>query len=222
MKRTGVTLALAACSLALFAGRADADEPPLNAHVLRQIAAYPTDGTHDYWWPRDGTYDGTTCDLEYAGAVVARGEAKKRTYCCGLTFEVWLRACEAAAKKAGKEDLRIGDLDPAGLRKLKADWYVATDLRKGPVDALVPRGLGRAIERPADARPGDFVQLWRKNGSGHSVIFIAWERENGKIVGIRYWSTQPATNGIGVRIERFEGERGVKPEEIYVVRAFAP
>lgn len=214
--------AAAILSLALFASSAIADEAPLNAHVLRTIGAYPTDGTHDYWWPKDGTYDGTTCDLEYAGAVVARGEAKKRTYCCGLTFEVWLRACEAAAKKAGKKELKIGELDAAALRKLKSDWYVATGKREGPVDALVPRGLGRRIERPADARPGDFVQLWRKNGSGHSVIFIAWEREAGKIVGIRYWSTQPATKGIGVRIERFDGEKGVKPEEIYIVRAFTP
>jgi hypothetical protein len=197
----------------------------LNATVLKVLATYPTDGTHDYWWPKDSSYDGVTADVRYRGEVVARGEAKKRTFCCGLTFEVYVRACEAWAKKkrpGAEPGYTIGGLDPAGLRSLKSDWFVATDGRKGPVDALVPRALGLAVPRLEDARPGDFVQLWRESGSGHSVIFLGWERQAGEIAAIRYWSTQTATKGIGERTERFHGKNAVKRDEVYIVRAFVP
>ena len=77
--------------------------------------------------------------------------------------------------------------------------------------------LGRAIAC-GDARRGDFAQIWRNNGSGHSVVFLDWVREDGAIVGLRYWSTQPATDGIGERVERFDGERGVDREQIWLAR----
>ena len=54
--------------------------------------------------------------------------------------------------------------------------------------------------------PGDFVQLWRHDGSGHSVIFLDWVRDGEALVGLRYWSTQTTTNGIGEAVERFGTE----------------
>ncbi|GIW72717.1 MAG: hypothetical protein KatS3mg102_2259 [Planctomycetota bacterium] len=221
-------LLLALAVSASAGGRAEQPPPPperaLNPYVLALLQSYPADGTHGYWWPKDGSYDGTTCDLVYQGEVVARGEPGRRTYCCGLTFEVWLRACEAwwRRHRPSAGHLRVGDLDAAGLRKLRAEWFCARGGRGGPVDALVPRGLGVRIERLQDARPGDFVQLWRADRSGHSVIFLGWERQGGEIAGIRYWSTQRATRGIGIHREYFAGPRAVRRDELYIARALLP
>ncbi|RME71648.1 MAG: hypothetical protein D6776_09925 [Planctomycetota bacterium] len=208
-------------------GMAKTAPPParkaLNPHVLAILRSYPTDGTHRYWWPKDGRYDGVSRTLRYDGEVVARGEPGGRTFCCGLTFEVWLRACERAHRHRGKAGpLRLAGIDAAGMRRLRSAWYCAAGGLAGPEDALVPRGLGYRIRRLEDARPGDFVQLWRHSGSGHSVIFLAWVREGGRIVGMRYWSTQSSTRGIGVRVERFGPPRGIDPQRLHIVRAALP
>jgi len=164
--------------------------------VLDIVKTYPTDGTHKYHWVSG--FDGVTEDLYYNNVLIAKSEEQKRTYCCGLTFEVWF--------KLGSYKGTVQD-----LKKLKRDWYVASGKRKGPVDALVPRGLATEIEDIEDAMPGDFVQLWRKSGSGHSVIFIR-HVEN----GFEYFSTQPSTDGIGYRTEYFTGKNPVT--ETYIAR----
>ena len=82
-------------------------------------------------------------------------------------------------------------------------------------------GLGQSITDLEDARAGDFVQLWRHDGGGHSAVFINWVRRKGEIVGLTYWSPQSATRGIGYHTE-WIGPEGVKREEIYVGRARWP
>jgi len=196
----------------------------LNPFVLETLRAIPADGTHDYWWPKDhegGGYGGVTKDLVYLGKTILTGEPQKRTYCCGLTFEVLVRAWEAFAAKK-KAAFSIGGLEAAALGKVKNDWFCMGAVRDGPVSALVPRGLGAHISKLEDARPGDFVQLWRKKGSGHSVVFLAWERKGGaqgEIAGLRYWSTQTSTKGVGERTERMDGENGLDREKLYIARA---
>lgn len=179
----------------------------LNSTIIEIYKTYPTDGTHTYWW-KNG-FDGVTYDILYQGEVVAKSEEKKRTYCCGITLEVYLTACERWAKLNGKDKYSLGNLKAWGVRKLKSDWFVATGKRGGSQDALVTRGLGIKVETK-DAQPGDFLQLWRPNGSGHSTIFLGFE--NGKI---KYWSTQNSTNGIGINTER-------QYDELYFARAFVP
>jgi hypothetical protein len=177
----------------------------LNPFVLAVVKSYPADGTHTYYWPKgeaDKGWKGCTKDLRYRGRLLARGDAKQRAYCCGLTFEVfleaWMRWCKATKRKAV-----IKDFDLAAVRKLQAQWFGSAADKTCLRTALCDNGLGeRIVEREA-AQPGDFVQLWRSNGSGHSVVFLGWQRESGQIVGIRYWSTQKRTNGIGTVVERF-------------------
>ncbi len=196
----------------------------LNPFVLEVLRSIPADGTHTYWWPKNGEggdFGGVTRDVVYAGTTVLRGEPERRTYCCGLTFEVLVRAWEAFAAKK-KTPFAIGDLEGPALVKVKSDWFCCGDVRDGPVSALVPRRLGVRIERLEDARPGDFIQLWRKKGSGHSVIFLGWERKGGpegEIAALRYWSTQTATRGVGERVERFDGDNGLEREKLYIARA---
>jgi hypothetical protein len=73
-----------------------------------------------------------------------------------------------------------------------------------------------------DARPGDFLILWRANGSGHSVVFLGWAWKDKRRVGIRYRSSQPGTNGIGDLTEYFAGhegrKHGIDPKRTYVAR----
>lgn len=54
-----------------------------------------------------------------------------------------------------------------------------------------------------EARPGDFIDFSRENQTGHTVVLIDWVRDNGKIVGLRYWSSQESTNGIDYKTEYF-------------------
>ncbi len=171
-----------------------------NQEVLNQIAKYPMDGTNKYHWVPG--FDGVTQPLVYKGITIASPNEAKETYCCGLTFEVYFKVAE-----------KLGSVlaDP---KKMKADWFVATGKRKGPVDALVTRGLGTEVKL-LDAQPGDFCQIWRQSGSGHSVIFMA--HDQGKLT---YWSTQPATNGIGKRTEQFGGVPN-PITEIYIARGHA-
>ena len=196
----------------------------LNPIVMEVIARYPTDGTHRYHWPKQGGWKGNTKDLEYGGQVFAAGDPDGRCYCCGLTFEVLLDAWRVWCARNGRP-WRIGDLDVAGVKKLQGQWFGSAADRSCLHTALVENDLGFRIDDWKDAQPGDFVQLWRANGSGHSVVFLGWERdadrEDAPITGIRYWSTQGATDGIGARSESFEasaGRRRVLRDELWLCR----
>jgi len=233
--RERLGLAAIALALSLAAARAVADDgaggPPtvpkagaLNEIVLRLADGYPADGTHRYYWPKGGDWAGTTRDLVYGGRKVCEGDPKGRAYCCGLTFEVFFRAWEAWCAERG-EPFRIGDLDADGVVRLRKLWYGSDrsvgekNVRRTLQHALESTGLGRAVP-PEKARPGDFVQLWRESGSGHSVIFLGWKKDaKGRITAIRYWSTQTATDGIGINEEKtVAGGGAVLIEETFIAR----
>lgn len=246
------------CSLALFVAttlpqdqRRILPAAELREYVLAVLDSYPRDGSHAYWWPRGSEapkgWIGNSKDLHYGGALLYPGDARKRGYCCGLTFEVFFEAWRRATEARG-EKFRIAGLDANGVHALRRAWFGAKIGDPCIRDALVERGLGFEIEDRRRARPGDFVQLWRTNGSGHSVIFLRWiwglratssERPpRPAIVGLEYWSTQKSTRGIGVRREYFvapgdprgtrvptkprkekPSERRVCPDSTYIVRA---
>lgn len=175
--------------------------PGPNRRIVEILQEYPRSGEHEYWWPRKGesSYDGSTTDVLVRGIPAMRGEEKRRTFCCGLTLEVALRVIDEQMPHSVT-------LSSATLALFKKLWFCEKLFSPGPTDALVAFGMGKPIKNFDDALPGDFVQLWRHNRSGHSVIFVDWARStNGKIVGVYYWSTQPATNGIGFNLELFGG-----------------
>lgn len=190
----------------------------LNAHVLAIVDTYPTDGTHGYYWPRSGSWLGFTRTMRYDGRVLGKGDPQARCHCCGLTFEVFLRAWERWCKEVGRPH-RILDLDIDGVRRLRRQWFGVGGDRATLHTAITEGGLGVRITDLEKARPGDFVQLWRHSGSGHSCVFRGWERTGKRITGIRYWSTQSSTKGIGERTERF-GKDGstVKRDELWICR----
>jgi hypothetical protein len=165
----------------------------------------PTDPSN----PRDPNHDGVTRDLFWKGKKVARAADDGATYCCGVTFEAWLEA-------VGDGNLRY---DPSGMQQLLAEWFCPIMGHGGVATALTGRRLGDRVN-PDDAQPGDLCQFWRSTDlaspSGHSVVFLGWEENNGTR-RMRYWSSQQATEGIGEHVEE------VGPDwELHFVRAKMP
>lgn len=217
-------LALAALTWALPAQ--DAELPAFNQVVLEIAESYPTDGTHDYWWPRGGEgggYDGCSQDMYLGEAKVMDGEPEGRTFCCGLTLEVFLRAYNQWVEENGiAADHALAPEDWPEFQRL---WFVVEANGPGPSAALEAHGLGTTIS-PDETLPGDFVQIWRHSGSGHSVIFKEWIRdESGEITGLRYWSTQPGTDGISENTEEVNppgSESGITLEHTHIGRVEIP
>ncbi|PKO17610.1 hypothetical protein CVU37_09005 [candidate division BRC1 bacterium HGW-BRC1-1] len=174
--------------------------PEPNRSIVKALLQYPRDGRHKYWWPRKGesTYDGSTTDVLINGLVVMKGEPKARSFCCGLTLEVFYDIL----KDLPGGPQRIPDQKAADdFKKL---WFCEAINANGPGDALVAAGMGRVITNPKEVLPGDFVQLWRHSKTGHSVIFVGWAYDtSGRPVGMHYWSTQEGTRGIHFNTELF-------------------
>lgn len=190
-----------------------------NDYVIRVLKTYPTDGTHQYYWPKSGSWAGVTQDIYYKGEKVAEGDPEGRCYCCGLTWEVFMKAVDLYHTERGMKDRGIRDWDAGQVRAFRRLWFGADGNRKTLLNAVQVYDLGPEIKRFDDARKGDFLQFWRKNGTGHSVIFDRWIYDGeGNIVGLRYWSTQKSTQGIGYVIEYTKGERGVDLEQTYIAR----
>jgi hypothetical protein len=144
--------------------------------------------------------------------ILAKGE---RTYCSGFTF--------AVVMKAAAERRLLQDKSVEQVRRFQKQWYGATEESSETqcayaVEAL---GIGRSVS-PEEAQPGDFLQLWRTNGSGHSVLFLDWVVQDGRRIGVKYRSSQTATNGIGDHTEYFvavaEKNGKVDPQRLYFAR----
>jgi hypothetical protein len=135
--------------------------------------------------------------------VFARGGVGN--HCVGMTLEVFWRALEQC--EGGLP------LDATAARDLKRRWYVPELGGRGAVDALTAHRLGAEVSLE-DAHPGDFVQAWNADDTfGHSFVFLGADGD-----GIRYWSSQPWTDGIDRSASPF-GAEGFEKSRIYVARA---
>ena len=173
---------------------------PLTTHtktgdVLAVARAFPDGG--GYEWKGSGVPEEVLFDGKI---ILPKGKA---TYCSGFTFAV---AMKAAAERGLLKNKTIEQ-----VRDFQNDWYGATkDSRETQCAyALEKLGIGKPVAIK-DAKPGDFLQLWRTNKSGHSVVFLDWITDAGRPIGVKYRSTQTSTNGIGDRTEYFTGIPGKK------------
>ena len=189
--------------------------------VLKVAASYPTDGTNTYYWPKQGEWKGVTRDVFYNGQLVAKGDAQGRCHCSGVTWEVFMRAIDEYNRGREVKALNTWTLDE--VNKFQFLWFGSDGNKRCIHNAVLTFGIGEEIKVPADARPGDFVQFWRGNGSGHSCIFHDWVRdETGKITHLKYWSAQKKTNGISFNTETVGDERGIILDQVYIVRVGKP
>jgi hypothetical protein len=175
----------------------------LNPFVLKVISAYPLDGTYHYhcsWHPWEyDIYNGVTEDLWYRGMIVAKAypDGSRVSYCCGYTFEVFVRAMKLRNIQSGLDPDDFNGMTFYDLFNALQLWYVEGD-GDSEQRAIVSYGLGTAITNFDDARPGDFLSYSTTPAGGHSVIFMGWLRdEHNKIIGLKYFSSNLSTDGIG-------------------------
>ena len=176
--------------------------------VVAVARAYPDGG--GYEWKGSGVPE----DVLFNDKVIlAKGKA---TYCSGFTF--------AVAMKAATERGLLKNKTIEQVRNFQKDWYgVAKESGETQCAyALEKLGIGKPVAIK-DAKPGDFLQLWRTNKSGHSVVFLDWVvTDAGRPIGVNYRSTQTSTKGIGDRTEYFTGVSGKKgavdPKRLYFGR----
>jgi hypothetical protein len=198
-------------------------ESDMNSIVWGIASGYPTDGTHTYYWPSDGDWAGTTQDIWYRDQLVAEGDPEGRSFCVGLTWEVYMLAF-AQADEETDGDGTINGMSVSDLYTFRTDHYVRDLLGSGVVEAFENYGIGQEVTDWEDAQQGDFIQLWRNNSTGHSVLFESWERDtDGSIQGVNYWSTQNSTDGIGLSTEWFgTTEWDINPTYFFLARPWAP
>jgi hypothetical protein len=194
--------------LAVGAPQLRADEP--GKDVLAAARAIPDGGS--YVWTNGS---GVPRDIRYEGELILKAQ-EKGTYCSGFTFCVAMQAAEERGLLKGKS--------ADAVRQFQKQWYGSTKEAAERQCALAVEqlGIGREVKSLADAQPGDFMQIWRTNKSGHSVLFLDWVREGDQIVGIKYRSSQKSTDGVGDRVEYFDDAPGhdgkVDRRRTYVAR----
>jgi len=194
-----------------------------NDTVLALVAGYPTDGSYGYYWPSGGSWYGTTQDLWYLDSLVATGDPEHLSYCSGITWETFMRAWQEIDRETGG-DGSLNGLSVADLDDFRVDWFVRDLYGDGPGVAVLNYGIGEPVTRWQDVRPGDYVQIWRHSGSGHTFVFIDWLRDDSdNIIGVQYWSSQGSTDGISENEEYF-GTSGstLDPSFFYATRVYPP
>jgi hypothetical protein len=172
---------------------------------------------------------GVSRDIAYAGNTLLKSsESTQGSYCVAATFQAFCEAYWAATGHTGA-DRWVADhpYDP-WFRALQRMFFVRAlegsafqtipaDIRErvaeeGAAVAIQWAGLGVAVGADSLQR-GDFVQFWRSNGSGHSVIVWDVERDaGGGPAHLWYWSSQghgvsedgkPTGQGYGLNRESF-------------------
>ncbi len=205
-----------------------ADDGTLNPYVLKVVSAYPLDGSYPYhcgWKPREyDIYNGVTQDMWYRGLVVAKAypDGSRCSYCCGLTFEIFVRAMKLRNAQRGLDPDDFNGMTFHDLFNLLQLWYIEGS-GDSPQLGIVSYGLGQAITNFEDARPGDFADYSTTPAGGHSVIFIDWLRDDaGRIVGMKYFSSNlSGTHGVGYGEGKFSdanGGRGLLRNSVRLAR----
>ena len=182
----------------------DDEEGSLNPYVLKVISGYPLDGSYPYhcsWKPREyDIYNGVTQDMWYKGMVVAKAypDGSRCSYCCGYTFEVFIRAMKLRNIQKGLEQDDFNGMSFNDLFNALQFWYI-----EGTGDseqrAVTSYGLGTAITNLEDGKPGDFLSYSTTPPGGHATILIDWLRDDQKkIIGFKYFSSNlSGTHGVG-------------------------
>ncbi len=191
-----------------------------NSWFVTELEGYPRDGTYPYKWEGNGV----THDIYYQDTLIlADNVTGNYCYCSGITYQVFMDAYEDYNTYFGYND--IYGMTPTDADLFRKEWYGWYDTRCS-VAAITKYKVGYEIPYTDKwkVKAGDDVQLWRWSGSGHSVIFIDWERDaQNNIIGIKYWSTQSSTDGINYNSEFFGSDGSyLRDDQCYYARKVKP
>jgi len=201
----------------------------LNSYVFELIQTYQP-GSYPYLLNNDyANYNGVTTNIFFQGRLLARAHpsGNQASHCVGITFEVFFRAMQERNRQLGLSPDDFNGMNWDELFDFMLLWYVATGPKQTSnlAVAVEKYGLGSRITNLEEARAGDFIDFSRTNGTGHTAVLIDWVRENGRIVGIHYWSSQNSTNGIAFNVEYFNildptgrPYGNVMPEPLHIAR----
>lgn len=227
------------------------DETGFNHYTVAAIndtSRFPRDSSYPYCWGESwcGEIWGQIHDGRYGGEMLFPGGGD--CFCSGHTLEVFLRAFHLYLAEAGLSGdalfrhggsvLTVDDVDVGGFYQWWQGFGVAS--YSSSAEAFESVGIGESLgeDRWNEVLPGDFVNLSRSNGTGHSVIFVNWIWEGSTRVGIRYYGCNgsgdscpdpsDAENRTGVSgpsfsTEYFEGHGGrVLTQYLFIGRVFMP
>lgn len=196
---------------------------PLNPYILQVVNKYSQNYPCQMCAPNETKKKlGVSRDLYYKGEKIADAGSNPCVYCIGLVFDVFISSWEIALKEKNISD--IGNLDLNNIKNFRKKFYGVFGNEKTCVDALTEYGLGIEITNIDLAKPGDLVQFWRFNKTGHCVIFNKLTRNNkGETTGINYWSVQKMTNGINYNTEYFGNySNNIDKTRVFIVRPVIP
>jgi len=212
---------------------ADDAEGALNPYVMKVISAYPLDGTYPYhcgWEPREyDIYNGVTQDMWFKGMVVAKAypDGSRCSYCCGFTFEAFVRAMKLRNVQKGLDADEFNGMTFNDLFNMLQLWYIEGkgDCERRAIESY-GLGYGISVEDLEKMRPGDFVSYDTTKPGGHSCIFIEWQRdEQNKIVGMKYFSSNlSGTEGVGYGQGKFSDSndgKGIIRKSLRIARVGA-
>jgi hypothetical protein len=148
---------------------------------------------------------------------------RKTSYCSGASYSAFIEGLNLIYNDGSKvldenryEALRMQELDGSRREDGVKYWGKWNDDGYGNHFALVQYSdMGKIIE-PKDAMPGDFMNISWKSGVGHSVVFLGWFNDEGKL-HVVYWSSQKSTNGLGDAVVPID-----KIKEVMIVRLTNP
>lgn len=161
---------------------------------------------------------GISRDIYLNGNVVLKAQDVPCTYCSGAVLEVYMLALQKTQEV--QPGYAVARLNQSNFSDFRRKFYGTDGNRQTLVRALIEYGLGEKISSPENARPGDLIQFWRNNGSGHSVVFLGLVRnENGIPAGLRFWSSQTGSGGFGISEEYFgTSGKSIILDQVYIVR----
>ena len=211
------------------AASASAKQQDLNTYVLNAIKTY-ANGKFPYLLDNNYTvYNGVTSNIYYQGKLLlkAHPSGNRASHCVGITFEVFFKAMQARNKAAGLAAANFNGMSYSEMTDFMLTWFVAQGAKdqSNLAVAIEKYGLGKRITDLSDAKAGDFIDFSRTNGTGHAVVLINWIKRDGKIIGLRYWSSQESTGGIAYAEEYFNVLRpdgtpygSIRRDRIYIGR----
>jgi hypothetical protein len=135
------------------------------------------------------------------------------TYCTGFTFSV----CFTCSLNRGL----LEDFTDDDVKKMHTIWNqgdasakpkLCVDAISKPISSNL-KALGKEVSLE-QSEANDFCQIWRTSGSGHSVILVEKIMKDGKIAGIKYFSSNASVNprtgrtGVGENTEYFSDSGG--------------
>ena len=173
-------------------------EAGFNEYVVLSIndtALYPKDGTYPYCWSYYGDDCGDMWGQIWGGWYLGEHlfEGGLDCFCSGHTLEVFLNAWERYQEIndleiwEGYGSLTVDDVDIGDFYQHWQGFGVASTASSA--NALESAGIGEELpqDRWDEAVTGDFVNLSRSTGTGHSVIFVDWVWDGTTRAGLRYY-----------------------------------